>query len=407
MKKVNGGVTAAKGFEAAGIAAEIKYKGRSDMAIVYSQTPCVAAGTFTTNVAKAAPVKWDQKIVKESEFAQVVIVNSGIANACTGAEGYGYCKDTADKTSEVLGIPADAVLLGSTGVIGKQLPMDRISAGVEKLAAAKEATIEAGNQAAKAIMTTDTCEKEIAVEIEIGGKTVTIGGMAKGSGMIHPNMCTMLSFITTDAAISKTALQKALSEDVNDTYNMISVDGDTSTNDTVLVLANGMAGNEEIVEGTENYDVFAAALHEVNEYLAKKIAGDGEGATALFEVNIVGAETKEQAVLLSKAIACSNLTKTAIAGHDANWGRIICAMGYSGAQFDPEKVDLFFESAAGKIQIAENGVALDFSEEKATEILSQPVVIATADVKMGDAKATAWGCDLTHAYIEINADYRS
>ena len=407
MKKIQGGVTAAKGFEAAGVAAEIKYKGRTDMAIVYSQMPCKAAGTFTTNVAKAAPVKWDQKIVKESEYAQVVIVNSGIANACTGAEGYGYCQDTADKASEVFGIPAEAVLLGSTGVIGKQLPIDKIQAGVEKLAAAKADSLEAGTAAAKAIMTTDTCEKELAVEIEIGGKTVTIGGMAKGSGMIHPNMCTMLSFITTDAAISKSALQKALSDDVDDTYNMISVDGDTSTNDTVLVLANGMAGNEEIVEGTEDYEKFAKALHEINEYLAKKIAGDGEGATALFEVNIVGAETKEQAVLLSKAIACSNLTKTAIAGHDANWGRIICAMGYSGAQFDPEKVDLFFESEAGKIQIAENGVALDFSEEKATEILSQPVVIATADVKMGDAKATAWGCDLTHGYIEINADYRS
>lgn len=275
------------------------------------------------------------------------------------------------------------------------------------LAEAKSNTVQAGTEAAKAIMTTDTCEKEIAVEIEIGGKTVTIGGMAKGSGMIHPNMCTMLSFITTDAAISKTALQKALSDDVNDTYNMISVDGDTSTNDTVLVIANGMAENEEIVEGTKEYEVFAEALHEINEYLAKKIAGDGEGATALFEVNIVGAQTKEQAVLLSKAIACSNLTKTAIAGHDANWGRIICAMGYSGAQFDPEKVDLFFESAAGKIQIAENGTAVDYSEEKATEILSQPIVTATADVKMGDAKATAWGCDLTHGYIEINADYRS
>lgn len=407
MKTVNGGVTAAKGFEAAGIAAEIKYKGRTDMALVYSQAPCKVAGTFTTNVAKAAPVKWDQKIVKESDYAQVIIVNSGIANACTGAEGYGYCKDTADKAAEVFGVPADAVLLGSTGVIGKQLPIDRIRAGVEKLAAAKADTLEAGNAAAKAIMTTDTCEKELAVEIEIGGKTVTIGGMAKGSGMIHPNMCTMLSFITTDAAISKEALQKALSDDVNDTYNMISVDGDTSTNDTVLVMANGMAGNEEIIVGTEDYEKFAAALHEVNVYLAKKIAGDGEGATALFEVNIVGAATKEQAVLLSKAIACSNLTKTAIAGHDANWGRIICAMGYSGADFDPEKVDLFFESKAGKIQIAENGVALDFSEEKATEILSQPVVVATADVKMGDAKATAWGCDLTHAYIEINADYRS
>ena len=407
MKKIEGGVTAAKGYEAAGIASGIRKNGRTDMAIVYSQVPCRAAGTFTTNVAKAAPVKWDQKIVKESEYAQVVIVNSGIANACTGAEGYGYCQDTAEKASEVFGIPAENVLICSTGVIGKQLPMDNIKMGIEMLATAKSDSIEAGNDAAKAIMTTDTCEKETAVEVEIGGKTVTIGGMAKGSGMIHPNMCTMLSFITTDAAISKSALQKALSEDVDDTYNMISVDGDTSTNDTVLVLASGMAGNEEIVEGTEDYETFAKALHEINECLAKKIAGDGEGATALFEVNIVGAETKEQAVLLSKAVACSNLTKTAIAGHDANWGRIICAMGYSGAQFDPEKVDLFFESAAGKIQIAENGVALDFSEEKATEILSQPVVIATADVKMGDAKATAWGCDLTHGYIEINADYRS
>jgi len=407
MKKIDGGVTAAKGYEAAGIASGIRKNGRMDMAIVYSQVPCKAAGTFTTNVAKAAPVKWDQKIVKESEYAQIVIVNSGIANACTGAEGYGYCKDTADKAAEVFGISADAVLLGSTGVIGKQLPIQKIQAGVEMLAEAKSSSLESGNAAAKAIMTTDTCEKEIAVEIEIAGKAVTIGGMAKGSGMIHPNMCTMLSFITTDAAISKSALQKALSDDVNDTYNMISVDGDTSTNDTVLVLANGMAGNEEIVEGTEDYNKFAEALHEINEYLAKKIAGDGEGATALFEVNIVGAETKEQAVMLSKAVACSNLTKTAIAGHDANWGRIICAMGYSGANFDPEKVDLFFESAAGKIQIAENGVALDFSEEKATEILSQPVVIATADVKMGEEKATAWGCDLTHGYIEINADYRS
>ena len=407
MREIKGGVTAAKGFEAAGVAAEIKYKGRTDMSIIYSQVPCKAAGTFTTNVAKAAPVKWDQKIVKTSEFAQVVIVNSGIANACTGLEGYGYCQDTADKASEVLGIPADAVLICSTGVIGMQLPIDRIQSGIEKLAVAKSDSIEAGTEAAKAIMTTDTCEKEIAVEVEIGGKIVTIGGMAKGSGMIHPNMCTMLSFVTTDAAISKSALQKALSDDVKDTYNMISVDGDTSTNDTVLVLANGMAGNEEITEGTEDYKKFSEALHMINECLAKKMAGDGEGATALFEVNIVGAETKEQAVLLSKAIACSNLTKAAIAGHDANWGRIICAMGYSGAQFDPEKVDLFFESEAGKIQIAENGVALDFSEEKATEILSQPVVIATADVKMGDAKATAWGCDLTHGYIEINADYRS
>ena len=407
MKKIEGGVTAAKGFEAAGIAAEIKYKNRSDMAIVYSQTPCNVAGTFTTNVVKAAPVKWDQQVVKESTYAQAVIVNSGIANACTGTEGMNYCKETAEEAAKVLGIPADAVLVGSTGVIGKQLPMDRIKNGVAKLATAKKDTLEAGTDAAKAIMTTDTCKKEIALELEIGGTTVTIGGMAKGSGMIHPNMCTMLSFITTDAAITKTALQKALSDDVNDTYNMISVDGDTSTNDTVLVLANGMAGNAEIVEGTEDYNAFYAALHEVNEFLAKSMAGDGEGATALFEVNVIGAKSKEQAKLLSKSIACSNLTKAALAGHDANWGRILCAMGYSGAQFDPEKVDLFIESSAGKIQLVDTGVGTDFDEEKATEILSQPIVIATADMKMGTEKATAWGCDLTHGYIDINADYRS
>ena len=407
MKKIEGGVTAAKCFEAAGIAAEIKYKNRSDMAIVYSHTPCNVAGTFTTNVVKAAPVKWDQQVVKESPYAQAVIVNSGIANACTGAEGMNYCKETAEEAAKVLEIPADAVLVGSTGVIGKQLPMDRIKNGVAKLAAVKKDTLEAGTDAAKAIMTTDTCKKEIALEFEIGGKTVTIGGMAKGSGMIHPNMCTMLSFITTDAAITKTALQKALSDDVNDTYNMISVDGDTSTNDTVLVLANGMAGNAEIVEGTEDYNAFYAALHEVNEFLAESMAGDGEGATALFEVNVIGAESKEQAKLLSKSIACSNLTKAALAGHDANWGRILCAMGYSGTKFDPEKVDLFIESSAGKIQLVDTGVGTDFDEEKATEILSQPIVIATADMKMGTEKATAWGCDLTHGYIDINADYRS
>ena len=407
MKQIEGGVTAAKGFEAAAVAAEIKYKGRTDMAMVYSQVPCKVAGTFTTNVVKAAPVKWDQKVVKESEFAQAVIVNSGIANACTGEEGMGYCQETADEAAKILGIPADSVLVGSTGVIGKQLPIDRIKAGIALLAQTKKDTIEAGTDAAKAIMTTDTCKKEIAFELEIDGKVVTIGGMAKGSGMIHPNMCTMLSFITTDAAISKSALQKALSNDVNDTYNMISVDGDTSTNDTVLVLANGLAENEEIVENTEAYDLFYKALHEVNKFLAKSMAGDGEGATALFEVNVIGAETKEQAKVLSKSIACSSLTKTALAGHDANWGRILCAMGYSGAQFDPEKVDLFIESAAGKIQLVANGTGTDFSEEKATEILSQEVVIATADIKMGTEKATAWGCDLTHGYIDINADYRS
>ena len=407
MEKIKGGVTAAKGFEAASTAAGIKYKDRTDMALIYSQVPCEAAGTFTTNVVKAAPVKWDRQVVDSGKKAQALIVNSGIANACTGAEGFGYCKDTAEAAAKYLSVDAEGVLIGSTGVIGKQMPIDRLTAGIEVLAGKKNDSIENGTEAAKAIMTTDTHEKELAVTIQVGGKTVTIGGMAKGSGMIHPNMCTMLAFVTTDAVITKEALQKALSEDVVDTYNMISVDGDTSTNDTALVLANGMAENPVIEYGTEDYQTFKAALHEINEYLAKQIAGDGEGATALFEVKVKGAESVEAAKVLAKSIACSNLTKTAIAGHDANWGRIVCAMGYSGAQFDPEKVDLFFESKVGKIQIAEDGVALDFSEEKATEILSQPEVTAIADVKMGDAEATAWGCDLTHGYIEINADYRS
>ncbi len=407
MEKIKGGVTAAKGFEAASTAAGIKYKDRTDMALIYSQVPCEAAGTFTTNVVKAAPVKWDRQVVDSGKKAQAVIVNSGIANACTGAEGFGYCKDTAEAAAKYLSVDAEGVLIGSTGVIGKQMPIDRLTAGIEVLAGKKNDSIENGTEAAKAIMTTDTHEKELAVTIQVGGKTVTIGGMAKGSGMIHPNMCTMLAFVTTDAVITKEALQKALSEDVVDTYNMISVDGDTSTNDTALVLANGMAENPVIEYGTEDYQTFKAALHEINEYLAKQIAGDGEGATALFEVKVKGAESVKAAKVLAKSIACSNLTKTAIAGHDANWGRIVCAMGYSGAQFDPEKVDLFFESKAGKIQIAEDGVALDFSEEKATEILSQPEVTAIADVKIGDAEATAWGCDLTHGYIEINADYRS
>ena len=407
ITEIKGGVTAAKGFEAAAAAAAIKYQGRTDMALVYSEKPCHAAGTFTTNIVKAAPVKWDQKIVKESPYAQAVIVNSGIANACTGEEGMGYCKETAEEAAKVLGVPENAVLVASTGVIGMQLPMDRLKKGISLLKKAKGSTPEHGTAASKAIMTTDTVNKEIAVQVELGGKTVTVGGMCKGSGMIHPNMCTMLAFVTTDANISKEMLQKCVSNDVKDTFNMISVDGDTSTNDTLLVLANGMAENPEITEENEDYKAFAKALNTVNTWLAKKMAGDGEGATALFEVKIVGAESKEQAVILSKSVVTSSLVKAAIYGHDANWGRILCAMGYSGAQFDPEKVDLFFESAAGKIQIIENGVAVNYSEEEATRILSEPEVTAIADVKMGDATATAWGCDLTYDYVKINADYRS
>ena len=288
-----------------------------------------------------------------------------------------------------------------------QLPIEKLAAGVKQMAPELDGSLEAGNLAAKAIMTTDTVEKEAAVQVEIGGQTVTVGGMCKGSGMIHPNMCTMLSFVTTDVNISKELLQEALSESVKDTYNMVSVDGDTSTNDTVLLLAGGMAGNPEITEKNEDYEKFCQALNYVNTTLAKKIAGDGEGATALFEVKIIGAESKEQAVTLSKSVVSSSLTKAAIYGHDANWGRILCAMGYSGAKFDPEKVDLYFESRAGKIKIMENGVSTGYSEEEATKILSENEVTAIADVKMGDASATAWGCDLTYDYVKINADYRS
>lgn len=407
MKSITGGVTAAKGFLAAAAAAEIKYKGRTDMAMIYSETPCVAAGTFTTNVVKAAPVKWDQDVVYNHAHAQAVICNSGIANACTGAEGYGYCKETADAAAEIMGISPESVLVASTGVIGMQVPIDRIKNGVKMMAPVLSGTLEAGTEAAKAIMTTDTVKKEVAVQVEIGGRTVTVGGMCKGSGMIHPNMCTMLGFVTTDVNISKEMLQEALSEDVKDTYNMVSVDGDTSTNDTVLLLANGMAGNPEITEKNGDFEVFRKALNFVNTTLAKKIAGDGEGATALFEVKVIGAESKEQAVTLSKSVVTSSLTKAAIYGHDANWGRILCAMGYSGAQFDPEKVDLYFESRAGKIKIIENGVSTGYSEEEATKILSEDEVTAIADVKMGGCSATAWGCDLTYDYVKINADYRS
>lgn len=407
MKVVDGGVTAAKGFQAAATAAGIKYKDRSDMAMIYSEVPCKAAGTFTTNVVKAAPVLFDKKVVEESPYVQAVVVNAGIANACTGQEGYSYCEKTAKAAAAELDVPEDAVLVASTGVIGMQLPMERLEAGIKMLAPKLNNSREAAHEAACAIMTTDTKSKEVAVTFEVDGKEVTVGGMCKGSGMIHPNMCTMLGFLTTDVNISKELLQEALREDVKETYNMISVDGDTSTNDTVLLLANGLAGNEEITEKNQDYYKFCEALNYVNTQIAKMMAGDGEGATALFEVQVVGAKTKEDARVLSKAVICSSLTKAAIFGHDANWGRILCAMGYSGVQFDPEKVDLFFESKAGKIQLIENGVALDYSEKEATKILSEPEVTAIADVKMGKESATAWGCDLTYDYVKINADYRS
>lgn len=407
MEVITGGVTAAKGFKAAATAAGIKYKDRTDMAMIVSEVPAACAGTFTSNLVKAAPVKWDQEIVSEEEYAQAVVINAGIANACTGAQGMEYCRKTAEAMERVTGIPAKQVLVASTGVIGMQLPMEKLVFGVEAMANKLSDSITSGKEAACAIMTTDTKSKEAAVTFEIDGKTVTVGGMCKGSGMIHPNMCTMLVFLTTDLCISKELLKEALCEDVKDTYNMISVDGDTSTNDTVLLLANGMAGNAKITKKDHNYQKFTEALNYVNTALARKMAGDGEGATALFETKVIHADTKEHAKLLAKSVICSSLTKAAIFGHDANWGRILCALGYSGAAFNPENMELYFQSKAGQIQIYKDGIATEYSEEDATRILSEEEVTVLADMKMGEAEATAWGCDLTYDYVKINADYRS
>ena len=407
MKVIEGGVTAAQGFEAAGVEASIKYQNRKDMSMIYSKVPCVAAGVFTSNVVKAAPVLWDKEVVEHSPYAQAVIVNAGIANACTGKQGYDCCRQTAAKAAQVLDIPEDAVLVASTGVIGWQLPVQKIMDGIEKLAAVKADTLDAGQAAVEAMMTTDTVPKQAAVEIEIGGKKVTVGGMCKGSGMIHPNMCTMLAFVTTDLAISKELLQEALREDVVDTFNMISVDGDTSTNDTLVVLANGLAGNPKITEKNEDYEKFKEALNYIDTTLAKKMAGDGEGATALFETKVIHAADKQEARTLSKAVVCSSLTKAMIYGHDANVGRIMCALGYSGVDFDPQQVDIYCESDERRMQICKDGMLTDYDEEAATKILSAPEVRVIVDMKRGEESAAAWGCDLTYDYVKINADYRS
>ena len=408
MEQIKGGVTAAKGFEAAAAAAGIKYEGRTDMALVYSTVPCTAAGTFTSNVVKAAPVLWDRHIVRESTLpVQAVVVNSGIANACTGQEGMKICEETAKEAGKVLGIPDTSVLIGSTGVIGMQIPMDRVKDGISQLAASKSDSLEAGEAASRAIMTTDTHNKQAAVTFSVGGKTVTLGGMSKGSGMIHPGMCTMLAFLTTDAAIEKELLQKAVSEVVEDTFNMISVDGDMSTNDTLLVLANGLAGNETIREKNEDYESFKEALFVICRKLAMEMAGDGEGATKLIESQVLHADTKEHAKILAKAVIQSNLTKAAIFGRDANWGRVLCALGYSGVRFDPENVDLYFEADGKSMLIFTGGSAADYSEEEAAKLLGNEKVIIRSDMHMGDESATAWGCDLTYDYVKINADYRS
>lgn len=407
MEKIDGGVTAAKGFKATSTAAEIKYKGRTDMALVYSTVPAKVAGTFTKNVVKAAPVQWDQDIVKKEEFAQAVVLNSGIANACTSKEGLETNQAMAQAVADTLHIPLRSVLTASTGVIGMPLPVERAIKGIEEMSATLSDSLEAGSEAAKAIMTTDTISKECAVQFMIDDKWCTIGGMSKGSGMIHPDMATMLSVITTDAAISKELLQEAVSNDVTSSFNMISVDRDTSTNDSLIVLANGKAQNREITKKNEDYETFCEALALVTHTLAKMMAADGEGATKLFETTIINAKTKNDAIILAKSVITSNLVKTAVYGNDANWGRIICALGYSGVTFDPEIVDLYIESEGKRLKLMENGMAADYSEEEATKILSAPHVTAIADMKDGKETATAWGCDLTYDYVKINGDYRS
>ncbi len=408
VKKTEGGVTAAKGFKAACTAAGIKYKDRTDMAMVYSEAPCRTAGTYTKNVVKAAPVIWDRELTDGDKPVQAIVINAGIANACTGEEGMGYCRETGEAAKRVLSLKGSEVLVASTGVIGKQLPIDRIVKGTEDLSTKLDGSVEAGTLASKAIMTTDTKNKEIAFTFDVKGTTCTIGGMCKGSGMIHPNMCTMLAFITTDCLIDKKLMLKALRNDIEDTFNMVSVDGDTSTNDSVMLLSNGLAGNAEITdENSGEFKEFCEALHSVTLFMAKSIAADGEGATKLFEVKVINVKNKAKAKVLALSVIKSSLTKAAVYGNDANVGRIMCALGYSGEQFDPYNVDITVSSENGTEQLVSNGVPVDFDEEKATKILSGKEVTATCDMKEGEASATAWGCDLTYDYVKINADYRS
>jgi len=404
MKIVYGNVTSAKGFKAAGGFIGLK-KAKKDMALILSDVYCKAAGCFTTNVVKAAPVVWDMSVIKND--IKGIVVNSGNANACTGKQGLEDAKNTAEKFAELSKVNAENVIVCSTGVIGVNLPMDKIKSGIENLYPLLSYDDESGDNAAEAIMTTDTVLKTACVEIDINGKKVTIGAMAKGCGMINPNMATMLCFITTDANITRELLDKALHKCVEDTFNMICVDGDTSTNDTIIVLANGMAENDIIDEEDENYYKFEKALFEINKKLAMSCASDGEGATKFMEVTVDGAKTKRDAALMARAVVSSNLFKAALFGEDANWGRALCAMGYSGADFDPDKVTIYFRSKKGKIMLMDNGVPEVFDENLASLILSEHDINVDIYLKDGDNKATAWGCDLTYDYVKINGEYRS
>lgn len=406
MKELKGGVTNAKGFQATGFFSGVR-KQKDDTAIIYSEKDCVAAGVFTKNTVKAAPVQYDMNVLKNSKNINAIVVNSGNANACTGNKGKQDTEKMAEITAEVLGLKKENVLVSSTGVIGVPLPIEKLVKGIKENYTKLSSDKEGSQKAASAIMTTDTFSKSYAIEFDLKGKKINMGGIAKGSGMIHPNMGTMLVYITTDISITKELLQKALSESTVDSYNMISVDGDTSTNDTVIVLANGLAGNETIKEDGEEFKIFKKYLHRVNLELAKLVVKDGEGAGKFIEVNIEGTKTKEDARKLAKSVINSNLVKTAFFGEDANWGRIVCAMGYTGIEFDLDKTDIYLVSDDKKIELMKEGVPLEFSEEEAKNLLSNNEIIVYIKMKEGEEKATSWGCDLSYDYVKINADYRT
>jgi len=404
IREIEGSVTAPLGFSATGDHVGLKKK-KKDLSIIKSDVPAIAAAVFTTNTVKSAPVLWNQKTINNKILG--IVVNSGNANACTGELGLKHTEIMAQALAECMNCDKENILVNSTGVIGVNLPIDKVVDGIKKIYPNLSPSRAESKHAAEGIMTTDTFAKEIAVEFEIDGKIVKIGGIAKGSGMIHPNMATMLAFITTDADISKEMLDKALKENSDDTYNMISVDGDTSTNDTVAILANGLAKNNPITKEDGNYKIFLSALDVVNKFLAKQIINDGEGVTKVLEVVVKNAYTKDDARKIAKSIICSNLVKTAFFGEDANWGRILCAAGYSGANFNPNKATISFSSLGGNITLFKIGEPLNFDEDKAIQILRERKIQVLLTLADGAEEAVAWGCDLSYDYVKINGKYRT
>lgn len=406
MNIIEGGITAPKGFLATGEHVGVK-KVKKDLAIIYSEKPALCSAVFTKNLVKAPPLWWCEKLVKEKQKIQAIVINSGNANACTGDRGYQDALAMAETLSECLNIKKESVLVTSTGVIGVYLPMDKIIPGIKETSKTLGSDEKSAKRCAKAIMTTDTFRKEIAVEIDIKGKKVKLAGIAKGSGMIHPNMATMLGFITTDINISQELLDKAFKENINDSFNMITVDGETSTNDMAVILANGLAENPVIDKEDEDYEKFKTALDYITKYLAKQIVKDGEGATKFLECQIFNAKSKEDARVLCKAILNSNLVKTAFFGNDANWGRILSAMGASGVDFDPNQVKISFKNDTGEIKLFENGLPVEFDEDFAFKILKQEEIKILIDMNRGLESIIGWGCDLSFDYVKINAEYRT